>query len=241
MTEEKIWRSGVVARSVGYRTLRRYKARSAFVFSDVPLKGCRVLDVGCGRGSMALWAAIHGASFVMGLEPESAGSTAGTSVAFRGLVKDLGLENSVVLYETPLMDLSIGKPFDLAILYNVINHLDEPSVVRLHSDLSAADQYLRTIRHLRSLLRDGALVIVADCARSSFWSRFGLRGPLTHDIEWEKHQDPEVWAALFERAGFRLRELRWSPLYPFGRISSNRLVQYFTTSHFVLTFVATGP
>jgi predicted RNA methylase len=57
--------------AVGYRSPARYVARARFLFDAVDLHGKRVLEVGCGRGAWVVWAALHGASHVLGLEPEA--------------------------------------------------------------------------------------------------------------------------------------------------------------------------
>jgi hypothetical protein len=79
-----------------------------------------------------------------------------------------------------------------------------------------------------------SVLIIADCARSNFWSALGLKSPIARTIEWHKHQNPETWIKVFLKAGFHLQDLRWSPLYPFGWLSANPFVQYFAASHFVL-------
>lgn len=222
-----------IAPRVGFRNQRRYEAHSSFVFRDIPVTG-RVLDIGCGRGALALWAALHGASCVVGLEPEAAGSTAGSAVILGRLIDELGLGHRVQLLPLRLEDLDAAGQFDLAILYDVVNHLDETAVVHLHRDPSAVDAYVAKLRHLRALLRPGAFVIVGDCGKKSIWQATGRQGRWTRDIEWEKHQQPETWIAVFQQAGFRVLDVRWSPLYRWGRLAGNRLVQYFTTAHFVL-------
>ena len=126
------------------------------------------------------------------------------------------------------------RPFDVVVLYNVINHLDEAAVVALPRDTTAVARYVGLLRHVRALMRAGGWAIVADAARGNFWDRLGLRSPLARTIEWRKHQEPETWVDLFERASFERHDLRWSPLQPFVRLTANRLVQYLTSSHFVL-------
>src|SRR5688572_33447053 len=84
------------AQSIGYRTPERYMARARFLFDSVDLQGKRVLDVGCGNGAWAIWTAIHGASHVLGLEPEADGASSGTLATFRKLVNELSLSDRVV-------------------------------------------------------------------------------------------------------------------------------------------------
>jgi hypothetical protein len=181
-----------------------------------------------------MWAALHGASRVVGLEPELAGSTPGSSAALEAVIDDFGMRDSVELQHVPLDRFDGPAEFDLAILNAVVNHLNEAAVVRLHHDACAVAEYVAGLRPLRVLLRTGAFVIVADCARRSLWHTIGFQGPWTRGIEWEKHQQPHTWIDVFRRAGFEPYDVRWSPLRGTGRLTGNRIVQYFTMAHFVL-------
>jgi cyclopropane fatty-acyl-phospholipid synthase-like methyltransferase len=233
-------RLDLAARRVDFRNGRRYRARAGFVFDGIDLGGRRVLEVGAGKGAFALWAGLHGASRVLAIEPEADGSEAASFGALAESVELLGLTGTVEARSAFLEDLSPADgPFDVVVLYDVINHLDETATTGLHEGGAAATAFDRILGHLRSLVADGGTVVVADAARNNLWDRLGLRSPLSPAIEWEKHQQPEVWATAFERAGFTRRDIRWSPLYPFGRLSANRLVQYATASHFVLRVTAT--
>jgi SAM-dependent methyltransferase len=226
-----------VAHGIGYRSLDRYETRARFVLAGVPLAGARVLDVGCGSGAFSLWAALHGASHVLGLEPEASGSTADSVDVCRTLVTQLQLDQRVSISNRRLEDLPVpSMSFDVAVLYNVINHLNEDAVSRLHEDEGAMRAYVAILQHLKRLLSPGAWVIVADCGRRNLWNQLSMRSPLAPTIEWHKHQQPEVWVRCFAEADFELVDLRWSPLYPFGRLSTHRFVQYLTASHFVLRF-----
>ena len=196
-----------------------------------------MLDVGCGSGAFSLWAALHGASHVLGLEPQVSGSTAESIDNLRRLVRELQLDDRVTVSSTRLEDVPVpSKPFQVGVLYNVINHLDETAVSRLHEDERAMRTYIALLLQLKRLLSPDAWVIVADCGRSNLWNRLAMRSPLAPTIEWHKHQEPEVWMRCFSKAGYDLVDLRWSPLYPFGRLSTKRAVQYLTASHFVLRF-----
>lgn len=230
-----------VAEQVGYSSLKRYRDRCEFLFEGIALEGKRALDIGCGSGALAFWFALHGASHVVGLEPESDGSAPGVMKTFHQIVEQLDLGNILIARNEFLQDLTpVDGPFDLAVMYNVINHLDEESVKTLHKNKAAYNKYLQLLKEFRSLLSDGAYVIVADSGRNNFWDRVGIKSPVPHTVEWNLHQEPETWIMLFEEAGFELLDLRWSPLavYPFRRFTANRLVHYFSYSHFVLRFRA---
>lgn len=217
------------AYGVGYSSLKRYRAKAKFLFNGVQLVGKRVIDVGCGRGAFSLWTAFHGASYVKGLEPEGQGSTFGTLSTFQSLIASLGFSDKVEVFDLCLEELSAGPNFDIIIMYNVINHLDEDAVIHLHNDNKAWLRYLAIARHLRGLLHAKGWLILADCGRRNFWRTLGIPSPMAPSIDWEKHQEPPVWIELFTQAGFRLHDWRWSPIYPFGSLSTNLLFQYLTS------------
>jgi cyclopropane fatty-acyl-phospholipid synthase-like methyltransferase len=227
-----------LAGKFGYRDPRRYEARSRFLFKDVPLNGKRMLEVGCGMGAFSIWAALEGAEYVLGIEPEAQGSTTGTSRVSMELVEQYKWKN-VEFKPTFLEELVVPQEeekFDVMLMYNVINHLDEANVERVHTDARAYESYENKIGDLKQYLKKGAVIIVADCGRRNAWNMLGLKSPFAPTIEWNKHQNPTTWIRLFKDAGFELIDCRWSPLYPLGRLSQSWLVHFLTSSHFALRF-----
>ena len=77
------------------------------------------------------------------------------------------------------------------------------------------------------------------CSRRNFFALVGIRNPVAPDIEWHKHQAPEVWAELLGGAGFSKPRTRWSSFYQLRRpgrsLLGHRLAAYFLQSHFCLT------
>jgi cyclopropane fatty-acyl-phospholipid synthase-like methyltransferase len=233
---DKLERAGRLA---GYATGARYRVRGEFLFGGIPLAGAHVLDVGCGKGAWSMWAALHGAQRVVGIEPGADGSSKGSLDDLRRSVTILEIEKQVearceFLHELRRPD----APYDVVVMHNVINHLDEEAVMVLHQDRVAWRKYATQLKDLRSRMRAGGWLIVADCARANLWPRLGLTSPFVPSIEWHKHQNPDTWIAICTQAGFRKVDLRWSPLQPFTRVTANWLVQYLTCSHFVLRMQA---
>jgi SAM-dependent methyltransferase len=175
----------------------------------------------------------------VGIEPEVEGSSERSLERLKKNIETLGLQERVEAQACTLQELSVSDyRFDIAVMYNVINHLDEDAVVHLHNDTSSKSRYIALLRKLHLHLKPNAWVLVADCGRDNFWPRFNLPSPFMPCIEWHKHQNPETWIDVFAQAGFSLFDLRWSPLQPFPTITGNRLIEYFTCSHFVLRFRA---
>jgi SAM-dependent methyltransferase len=227
----------LAARLVGYSNPARYELRGNFLFQGISLKGAVVLEVGCGTGAWAIWAALHGASNVVGIEPEAAGSSKSTLRLFRQNIDQLKLRDQIEAQSNCLQDLAESTgPFDVVVMYNVINHLDEEAVLVLDKDIVALERYTALLRKLWLHVHSASWLVVADCARNNFWSQLGLRSPLVPSIEWQKHQNPQIWIEVFRQAGFRNVDLRWSPMQVFPRFTGNRFVQYLTCSHFVLRF-----
>jgi SAM-dependent methyltransferase len=225
-----------VAKQTGYKTLRRFCNRAKFIFGGLQLKGTRVLEIGCGSGAFCFWLALNGVEYVLGLEPEADGCIAGSIKKFNEIQAGLNL-NNVEFKESFLENLSMPKkPYNMIVMLNVINHLDENAVQKLHWDEKARIEYIDMLKNLKRFISKDGFLIVADCGRKNFWNNLGLKSPFIPAIEWNKHQDPDLWINLFKRAGFELYDFRWSNIYPLGFLSSNRVVQYLTMSHFTLRF-----
>jgi SAM-dependent methyltransferase len=210
------------ARLVGYKNASRYRMRGEFLFKGICFDRKQVLEVGCGAGAWTIWAALHGAARVIGLEPEAAGSTQAIHNRLEENIGKLSLDGKIVAARHRLEDFAdLESPLDVVILFNVVNHLDEDAVIALADDPGARQRYLEALRKLRARMRSDGWLVVADCGRQNFWSRMGLVSPLAPTIEWQKHQPPRVWKEIFLSSGFRLFDLRWSPIYPFPRLTSS--------------------
>jgi SAM-dependent methyltransferase len=222
------------------RNKNRARFHHTFLFQGLDFNGARVLDIGGGSGVLSFYAASMGARRVVCLEPEAHGSTAGARTAFENMRMRLGLSDQVILEPSSLQSYeSHNDTFDLIVLHNSVNHLDEDACVHLLERESARDTYRTLFAKISSLSEAGGTLILCDCSRHNFFARLGMRNPFARSIEWHKHQAPEVWASLLHEAGFHNARIRWTPinrLYTLGQVlTGNRFVSYFTISHFCLS------
>jgi SAM-dependent methyltransferase len=207
------------------------------VFGDHDLNDKVVLDVGGGNGLLSFWVAANGGKAVC-LEPEFKGSTSGVIAEFkrfRGMMPTTRGEASI---ETKTFQEYSGPDasFDLIVLANSINHLDESAVQRLHFDPEAQQTFKRLLVKVHYLLKPGGSVVMTDCSRRNFFGDLGFKSPLMPSIEWKKHQPPEFWSDLLQQVGFVSPRVTWSVPNSLGDVGrmllASRTMSYFLLSHF---------
>lgn len=210
-------------------------------FGDISLEGKRVLEIGCGKGLLCIWAAISGASEVVGLEPLEDGSGSFDSSK---VYKDFKqMRTAADLSGVEMLPLRIqdydpaGKKFDVVLMIASVNHIDEESCIRLPDDPRAREVYEKVFTQIGSLMNEGGKIVLIDCSDKNFFSDVGLVNPMAKTIEWFKHRSPECWADLLSKSGFSGAKVSW----PSGRLLrylgvSNRIrgVSYFLDSAFRL-------
>ena len=219
---------------------QRLRGYAAAVLDGVDWYDKRVLDLGCGDGSLAVYLALSGAAQVIGIDPESAGSEKGATSAWPRYAS-LNLSHLLLVRgrfeEHPFRKDS----FDLIISINSINHLHE-----VESDLRHDRANYETTREVLAPLAEvaspGARLLVVECSRRNPFAplqRYQIRNPLPgmSTIEWTKHQLPEVWIKLLCELGFECEWLRWyvpNRLRPVGWLVKQRWFNELTFSSFRL-------
>jgi len=222
-----------------YASASGFKVYAKYLFREVPFTGKTMVDIGGGIGLQSLYAAHQGAQKVVCLEPEAAGATTNTAAKFERLQKMLELPMVEFHPETLQQWNSQGETFDIVLLHNSINHLDEPLCERLHHDQAACDVYRELFRKIGDVTPSGGTLIVADCTRHNFFAHIGTKNPFVRTIEWNKHQSPRLWARLLSDVGFRAPRIRWTSFNRFGNLGrvflGNAVAAYFLNGHFCLT------
>lgn len=207
------------------------------IYNMVEVKDRTILDIGCGEGILSFSGACGGARKVVALEPELDGSTAGFNSAFEKVRDTLGL-NNVFLYRETLQNYDYKDgPFDIVIMYNVINHLDEASCIVLTTDAKARESYRDIFQEIFNNMSPGGVLIITDCSNKNFFADIGITNPVAKTIEWNKHQPPGIWQRQLQKVGFSPSYLTWNPLHSLGPLRPlfrNWLGGYLTNSHFIL-------
>lgn len=208
-----------------------------YLFQDVSFIGKSMLDIGGGSGLYSFYGAIMGAKEVVCLEPELEGSTKGVLHRSKQLSASLSLSN-VSLQPVRFQDFDADdQTFDIILLHNSINHLDEEAYIKLQYDDDARKRYKAILQKLSKVAAPGAKLIITDCSRHNLFASLGIRNPFAPTIEWHKHHSPEFWSSMLLNYGFVNPRVRWtsfSNLRRIGRVFGNRFASYFLTSHFVL-------
>jgi SAM-dependent methyltransferase len=208
------------------------------LFQDIDFRGKTMLEIGCGKGMLCLWAALRGAQTV-GLEPLAEGcyDSSECHTAFTSMAKKLNLPQATIL---PLTVQAFDGPknyFDVVLSVASINHLDEKSCIALRESPAAVREYREIFRNIANMLRPGGKLIIMDAARHNFFGDLGIRNPMSPNIEWFKHQQPEFWVELLSACGFGHPDITWSSgkLLRYARITSlPKALSYFGQSIFRL-------
>ena len=208
------------------------------LFGDIDFRGKSFLDIGGGNGLFSFCAVNRGAKNAVVIEPEFDGSSSGVQDEFRKLSDYLDLSN-VKMSTSLLQDYDAeGQKFDIVLMRNSINHIDEQACIRLHQDNMARQSYVQTLAALKMLTNPGAILIVTDCARRNLFGDLGITNPFAKSIEWHKHQQPKTWVSILKEVGFKLDFIKWlsfNSLRSVGSIlQANKVGAYLTHSAFVL-------
>lgn len=207
-----------------------------FVFQDIPsFVGKAMLDVGGGSGLFSFYVACKGARQVICLEPELEGSRKGVSDKFRKVLASLSLKN-VSFHPTRLQDYFTDESFDIILLHNSINHLDEDACTKLQHDKESRRRYGEIFQKLRQLAKVGATLLITDCSRYNFFALLGIKNVFAPSIGWKTHQSPRFWSSMLSKYGFVNAKIRWTPFKGrnIGKPFANQLASYFLQSHFLL-------
>lgn len=215
---------------------RREVARIVARYGDIDFGGAHVLDIGGGLGAHSFFAVTQGASRVVCLDPGGDGALHDYNSVSSRFRQSMGLEN-VLFLPVRLQDFNSGaQSFDIIIMNNSINHMDEPACEQLPDDEEAKQAYSEVFEQIALLSKPDTILVASDCSPQNIWTKLGRKNPFAPTIEWGKHQPPEVWIEFMLQAGFTDPQVRWFSIQRLGRIGKfllgNRIGAYLTDSYF---------
>lgn len=209
------------------------------LFRFIDFHDKRVLDIGGGCGLISFYASLCGAREVICLEPEAAGSFDDISKQFAKM--ESFFSNHPVRFCAESLqefDPREQEPFDIILIHNAVNHLDEEACSVLHISDKAQKTYCDLFAKIASMSSSNARLIISDWSRYNIFPFLGLKNPFVPTIDWHLHQPPIVWSKLVRKAGFEVERIRWhafSGLRSFGTFFlAKPVAAFFTTSHFYI-------
>lgn len=229
----------VVGRLALYPSLGNLRFYLNTLFAHIDFSNKQVLEIGGGSGLLSFYAASKGARKVICLEPEGDGGLSNSHRNFENLKKELDSGSKVVLLKKVFQEYDADqRTFDIVVLHNSINHLDEKACEQLHRDQGARLVYREIFTRIKNMAAPGAQVLVADCSRFNIFPSLGLVNPFAPTIEWNKHQRPELWCDLLMEAGLINCKIRWTSFNslrtPGKLLCGNKFAAFLLLSHFYI-------
>lgn len=182
--------------------------------ADKPLKGLRLLDIGCGGGLLSEPMARLGADVVGADAAEANIKTAALHAAQEGLTIDYRAVTAEQLVDQ-------GERFDAILNMEVIEHVAEPQAFMSACSALMKPDAIMFLATLNRTLKAYALAIIG----AEYVLRWLPRG--TH--EWDKFITPRELEAMAETAGLTLYTstgVSFNPLTDKWRQSGNMSVNY---------------
>jgi 2-polyprenyl-3-methyl-5-hydroxy-6-metoxy-1,4-benzoquinol methylase len=212
------------------------------LFENVDFTEKEVLDVGGGRGLLSFYAAVEGARRAICLEPEVDGSRNGMINAYNEIRSEFPESLPVNLIPLTLQDYlkqTGPESFDVIIMHNSINHLDEEACIHLLDNEDCYNRYVAVFKNVHRIMKKNGTLIITDAARNNFFNDIGIKNIFTPTIEWHKHQQPKTWVNLLKEAGFKNASIHWLTPNRLGNtgklLMDNYFISYLTRSYFKMT------
>ncbi|GGF44914.1 ubiquinone biosynthesis O-methyltransferase [Azorhizobium oxalatiphilum] len=183
-----------------------------------PLKGLRILDIGCGGGLLSEPLARMGAE-VVGVDPAPQNiAIASAHAAEAGVVVDYRQGTAEELADA-------GEQFDVVLALEVVEHVADVGLFLRRAGEMVSPNGVMIVSTLNRTAKSFALAIVG----AEYVLRWLPRG--THS--WDKFITPEELEAVLAAAGFSVSELAGMVYNPLGgewRIAADTDVNYFSVA-----------
>jgi hypothetical protein len=125
------------------------------------------------------------------MEREFDGSTSGVIKRFGEILAQYP-DLPVTRTTRVLGEYNTDEKFDVIVMHDSVNHIDEELCMVLHKDEVAQKKYLAFFDLIASYFKPNTELLVADCSNKNFFHAIGMKNIFVPNIEWEKHQGPKV-------------------------------------------------
>ena len=214
----------------------------ANLFEGTDLSGKRVLEIGSGRGLVAVYMGLQGAAHVLSMEPELVGATFGVIEDQRSRIATLGLRNVELEVANFNTWDPAGRRFDVIVSRASINHLHESNQHAEHHR-PTYDAYVHVTSRIHQMLAPGGTFIATDACRYAFFTavrHIGIRRPWRwkrSGVDWRYHQNPGTWMRIFKDAGFSRSSVDYPVPYRLrmmGPVVNTAAANFFLSGSFIL-------
>ena len=207
-----------------------------YIFGSIDIKNKKLLDVGGGVGLLSFWIASNDGIAIC-LEPEFEGSSKNMQKNFNKLAEALSTkEGNPQLLPITFQEYQSDGGFDIIVLANSINHLNEEATINLQTDTTSYLEFKAYFKKMNKLLNPGGKLVITDCDKHNFFDKVRMKSPFVPTIEWQKHQHPKLWKKLIGEAGFEDVSISWTAPQRVGKLGrfllGNRLIAFFLMGHF---------
>ena len=221
-----------------FSSVNSLKFYTKMIFKNILFEDKLILDIGGGSGILSYYAVLKGASHAICVDPFGDGSSLSQGGILSELNSVTGLSN-VEFMPVPFNSFDPKNVmFDIVMLHNSINHLDEKACIELQNSSTARTKYSKIFSRIKNMLKPGGEILICDCSSRNIFPKFRLHNFFAPNIDWEKHQPPEKWIEILKDEGFVEPVIRWNSPKTLGAIGNlflgNKVMSYFLASHFCL-------
>ncbi|MHC5059695.1 MAG: class I SAM-dependent methyltransferase [Planctomycetota bacterium] len=220
----------------GRKTPQSVKYTCNEVFEGIDLAGKNLLEIGAGEGYLSAYASQY-ANHATAIEPQGQGSSEERASKIDKIHEALSADNFEVVHDTIQNYSCTERKYDIVLMHNSVNHLDEAKCMTLKESEDSRRGYSEIFEKISNMMSPGAKMIVIDCSRYNFFQLLHVKHPICPQIDWNKHQSPETWLGILEPLGFKKDSVTWLVQRPLSRLSfvlRNKCAAYFLFSQFRL-------
>lgn len=219
--------------------LYKYRQR----FKGINFKDKKVLEIGSGKGLVAIYVAMMGARQVVSMEPELDGSSSKAINIQKNRIKKFHLKNITLLTKDFNSWDPQGEKYDIVLSMSSINHLYEvPFNAKYHEETNLF--YTKIAEKIHSVLEPNGVAVIVDACRYGLFfaiKNLGIPRPWNlnkkTNVNWRLHQNPAVWKKIFSNGRFSKIDTNYPVPYRlknYSKIVNTSIANFFLNASFIM-------